>query len=226
MWLDYAGDFRNIPCEANVSRNIELKARLTDLDKAHNVARSLAARTHDSERQRDTYFRVPVGRLKLRQRWSIDPSRYRCSVLGEREAWRDDHARASQLIWYHRSDEARARPSDYSLVEVAAGDALRELLAGALGIDVDVTKVRAIYLFQNVRIHLDQIAELGTFLEFEAMVDNDCDDSAAELKIERLRAAFEITDAEICSVSYSDLLRNRKATDIRQATMLADQRPA
>jgi adenylate cyclase class IV len=193
-----------------LNRNIELKARLADLDKAHQVARSLGAQLHDVERQRDTYFLVSNGRLKLRQRWSADSFLQQPTARGQGSAVPDDHTdhtRPSQLIWYHRCNEARARPSDYSLVEVAAADALHDLLAGALGVAVEVTKLRTIYLVQKVRIHLDEVANLGMFLEFEAIVDGDCDDSAAASKIRNLRAAFDITDAEICSLSYADLLR-------------------
>jgi predicted adenylyl cyclase CyaB len=94
-------------------------------------------------------------------------------------------------------------------VELAAGsgDALCELLVGSLGAIVEVTKFRTVYLYQNVRIHLDEVPNLGTFLEFEAIVDDGCDDTAAESKVRTLYAAFDLTDSQVCSDSYSDLLR-------------------
>jgi adenylate cyclase class IV len=186
-----------------VKRNIELKARLANLALAHDVAQSLGAQLHDSEGQRDTYFPVVAGRLKLRQRWAGNPAQ----ALDASADHVEGRTRTGQLIWYHRTDEARARPSDYSLVEVPDAGTLHALLAGALGVVVEVTKLRAIYLFNNVRIHLDQVAALGTFLEFEAIVDRECDEQAAEAKIRTLRAAFQLTDESLLSQGYSDLIR-------------------
>src|SRR5207247_2022705 len=72
----------------------------------------------------------------------------------------------SQLIRYHRPDRAQARASEYSLVTLPCGDDLRILLAEALGITVEVIKRRTVYLHDNVRIHLDDVERLGTYLEF------------------------------------------------------------
>jgi adenylate cyclase class IV len=48
-------------------RNIELKARCPDLNAAREAARRLGAEFAGTLEQRDTYFVVPHGRLKLRQ---------------------------------------------------------------------------------------------------------------------------------------------------------------
>jgi adenylate cyclase class 2 len=187
-----------------MNRNIELKARFPDLAAGHEMARSIDARLHGVERQRDTYFVVPQGRLKLRQRWVEPPvSAPPSSASGDPRSV----APPSQLIWYERSNESRARPSDYSLVEIAEGETIRLLLSGALGVLTIVTKRRVIYMLDNVRIHLDECAGLGTFLEFEAIVDRNCDDRSAEQKIARLRQAFRVSDESILSVSYEELCR-------------------
>jgi len=171
------------------ARNIELKARCPDLAAAEHTARDLGATYHASERQQDTYFRSADGRLKLRQRWV------------------ENRPLPSELIWYRRSDEPRPRPSDYSLVPVANGAEMRVVLAGALGIVTEVVKQRTVYLHDNVRIHLDDVANLGTFLEFEAIVDGTCDEAAALAKLERLRVAFAVAPEHVLSSSYADLLR-------------------
>lgn len=176
-----------------MKRNIELKARFSDLDAGHKTARRLGAELHANERQRDTYFHVASGRLKLRERWLFDSS----GVLQE--------PCASQLIWYRRPDDARARASDYSLIVVENGSELCDVLAGSLGVTVEVEKLRVIYLHDNVRIHLDDVKGLGSFLEFEAIVNDSCDDGHAQTKLERLRRVFKISDDAILSQSYSDL---------------------
>jgi adenylate cyclase class 2 len=186
-----------------VKRNIELKVRFPDLAQGHDIARSIGAPLDVIEQQRDTYFAVLHGRLKLRQRWTAEPT----AEPAELNEGAFPVAQPGQLIWYHRNNEARARPSDYSLVQLADdGDAIHVLLTGALGVVVQVTKLRTVYLLDNVRIHLDQVTDLGSFLEFEAIVDQHCDDAAGEQKIRSLCAAFRLTDASILSLSYADLL--------------------
>jgi adenylate cyclase, class 2 len=172
----------------DVSRNIELKAWCTDLDGAQRTARELGAELHAAERQEDTYFHVPRGRLKLRRRWI------------------DDRELPSELIWYERPDTREPRGSDYSLAVVERGAELRALLGSALGVRAVVEKLRTVYLLDNVRIHLDQVAGLGTFLEFEAIVDGTCDDAAASAKLKRLRTAFGVALQQVVARSYGDIL--------------------
>jgi predicted adenylyl cyclase CyaB len=177
-----------------MKRNIELKARFPDLAAGHAAARRLGAHVHAVERQRDTYFRVANGRLKLRERWSPVAS----STL---------QPSSSQLIWYERPDESQARASDYSLLVVQQGEDLRAILANSLGVLTEVVKHRTVFLYDNVRIHLDDVTGLGTFLEFEAIVDDGCDEFAARKKVERLFADFGLTSDAVVAGSYSDLLR-------------------
>ena len=52
-------------------------------------------------------------------------------------------------------------------------------LAAALGIRTVVRKQRTVYLHKNVRIHLDAVDGLGTFLEFEAVMPDGAPDQAS-----------------------------------------------
>ena len=165
-------------------RNIELKARLGSLEAARPIARRLATATLAAERQTDTYFAGAQGRLKLRERQGLP----------------------SQLVWYARADGKAARPSDYLLVEVADAAALKQALASAYGVLVVVEKEREIYLHENVRIHLDRVAGLGEFLEFEAVLAPGEDDAAGYAKLAALAREFAIAPAERVASSYSDLL--------------------
>ena len=67
-------------------------------------------------------------------------------------------------------------------------------------------KRREIYLFQSVRIHLDEVENLGTFLEFEAVVSHGIDDQAARAQLADLSQRFAISSTDLVAVSYSDLL--------------------
>jgi adenylate cyclase class 2 len=173
-----------------MKRNIEIKARMADLGRARATAERLATARLGIERQRDTYFGCRSGRLKLRE------------IEG----------RAPQLIAYERADRPDARASDYRLVEIRTQDAaiaLSELLDAALGTLVVVEKSREIFLYQNVRIHLDEVAALGSFVEFEAVVGGAADDAAAHEQVGWLIRQFEIGAADLISESYSDMLSKR-----------------
>lgn len=169
-------------------RNIELKARYSDLDAGRQIAEGVGATLHASERQRDTYFRCGAGRLKLRQRWT-------------------GHGECSELIGYQRGDASQPRPSDYSVVPIPDGEALRAVLGASLGVAVEVDKRRTVYLYENVRIHLDDVVGLGSFIEFEAVLDGSCSEEEAHAKLARLVEVFCIRAEDVVPVSYCDLLR-------------------
>jgi adenylate cyclase class IV len=170
-------------------QNVELKAR--DADLARTLRRCLELATDDQGvlRQRDSYFGARDGRLKLREQ---EPG-------------------PSYLIHYRREDKAELRPSEYTLVEIADPPALARLLASALGIECVVGKERRLFLWeQNVRIHLDRVDGLGTFVEIEAVAPPDSNLARERDQAERLRALLEIESSQLVPTSYSDLLRGHK----------------
>ena len=164
------------------ARNVELKAH--DPDPARTLERALQAGARDAGllRQRDTYFTVPHGRLKLREE---DPG-------------------GATLIAYDRPDAASARVSSYRLVPVADPEPLRDALTAANGVDVVVVKRRHLLLWETVRIHLDEVRGLGSFLELEAVAEPDSDLSSERARVAHLRAALDIADEALQAGSYAD----------------------
>lgn len=79
-------------------------------------------------------------------------------------------------------------------------------LAMALEQQVAVTKIRTLYLAGNVRIHLDRVRGLGTFIEFEAVVSRASEVLSARKKLDQLCSHFGIKQANLVSGSYADLL--------------------
>jgi predicted adenylyl cyclase CyaB len=61
-------------------------------------------------------------------------------------------------------------------------------------------------MWQGVRIHLDEVAGLGTFVELEAVMEPDEPDEIGQQKVAVLRERLGITDENLVGVSYSDLL--------------------
>jgi homotetrameric cytidine deaminase len=175
------------PLDASM-RNVELKAR--DPDPARTLERALALGADDRGeiRQRDTYFSRARGRLKLREQ-----------ETGGSPLW-------DELIEYSRADSTDARTSTYRRVPVADVAPLREALDAAYGTLGTVTKRRRVLLWEGVRIHLDEVEGLGSYLELEAVAEVGSDLNAEHDKIERLRAEFGIEEDDLVATSYSDLL--------------------
>jgi homotetrameric cytidine deaminase len=168
-------------------RNIELKARDPDPARTLELALALGAEDRGHITQRDTYFTGARGRLKLREQ---DPG-------------------PAELIQYRRPDEGRAHTSEYRRVPVAEAEALREALDAAHGTLVVVDKRRRLLTWEGVRIHLDEVEGLGSFLELEAVAAEQSDLSHERAKVARLRAELRIADADLVAESYSDLLLDR-----------------
>ena len=139
--------------------------------------------------QRDTYFHVPRGRLKLRE------------IEGA----------AAELIQYARPDEPAARASDYVIAPVPHPAPLREALARALGVRAVVAKRRALYLWRHTRIHLDDVESLGAFLELETVI-TDQSEADARAEIAEAAAALAIHDEDRLAVSYVDLVEALAST--------------
>jgi homotetrameric cytidine deaminase len=167
------------------ARNVELKAH--DDDPGRTLERALAAGAEDRGllRQRDTYFAVPRGRLKLRE----------------------EEPGGATLISYERPDAASERVSNYRLVPVPDPDAMRAALSDANGVLTVVDKRRRLLIWDGtVRIHLDGVSGLGTFLELEAVAAPDSDLSREHAQVARLRELLDIADDALREGSYADAL--------------------
>ena len=60
----------------------------------------------------------------------------------------------------------------------------------------------------HLRIHLDDVAGLGRFLEFELAVTDEQPLAACRRRMDKLARTFCITPADLVRGSYSDLLRS------------------
>jgi homotetrameric cytidine deaminase len=159
-------------------RNLEIKARDADPRRSLELALELGAEDRGEIAQRDTYLARASGRLKLREQ-----------TPGEAE-----------LIEYRRADEAAARESRYRVVPVADPEGLKAALDAALGTLVVVEKRRRLLLAGNVRINLDEVEGLGSFIELEAVGESD------PAAVDHLREQLGIADDALVAGSYSDLL--------------------
>jgi adenylate cyclase, class 2 len=174
---------------ASARRNIELKATDPTPSRSIAVCRALDAQNRGTIWQRDSYFDVPVGGLKLREEKPGRP----------------------HLIQFQRADEPQQRESRYRTIEVEDPQTLLDALTAAIGSTVVVIKRRRLFLWQGVRIHLDEVEHLGTFIELEAVAPPDSDLSHEHELISELRDAFAITDERLVAIGYAKQLKDANA---------------
>ena len=173
-------------------RNLEAKFRLGDLDAARAAALALGYTPNANFIQRDTFFVVARGKLKLREQ---PPA-----------AW---------LIQYERDRASGLMLSRYEIAPVADPTRTREMLSRALGVLAEVRKHRSLLTRRNVRLHLDRVETLGTFGEIEAVLEERSEEGASEgagsarTSVDELLAALGVGAGELIEVSYFELMMRR-----------------
>ena len=128
--------------------NVEIKARCPYVDSIRQELISRNALYVGLDHQVDTYFKVPKGRLKLRN-GTIEKA----------------------LIYYQRPDLEGPKRSEVKIHKLTEGDGLNDILSHALNVLTVVDKKREIYFIDNVKFHIDQVDQLGSFIEIEAIAE-------------------------------------------------------
>jgi adenylate cyclase class IV len=166
------------------NRNIEIKARVSDLAAVEARAGAIADSGPVDIAQDDTFFACPRGRLKLRE---LAPDR-------------------GQLIHYHRPDQGGPKLSDYVIAPTSDPAALREALTRAYGVAGRVRKHRRLYLAGRTRIHLDRVEGLGDFMELEVVLGAGDDTAGGEAEARRIMQALGVAEADLIEGAYVDLM--------------------
>ncbi len=166
---------------------VEIKAQCANPNHIRNILKEKGADSKGIDHQIDTYFNVPKGRLKLRE--------------GNIEL---------TLIHYHRPNQSGPKLSEVSLYKPKADPALKAVLTSALGVLTVVDKKREIYFIENVKFHIDEVQELGSFMEIEA-IDEEDKFTKEELlsQCQHYMALFGIQEGHLIDRSYSDLILDR-----------------
>ncbi|MFC1573412.1 class IV adenylate cyclase [Candidatus Eisenbacteria bacterium] len=173
-----------------MGRNIEIKARIHDLDALKRTAAGLSDCDVERILQEDIFFPTPAGRLKLR---ILTPNR-------------------GELIYYRRDDSHGAKQSDYIIHPTDDPSSLKTALAAALGIRGTVKKTRWLYMYGQTRIHLDDVEGLGSFLELEVVLSNEQTREEGERITAELMQKLGIRVSDLIDVAYIDLLERSGAT--------------
>ncbi len=164
---------------------IEFKARCADHEPIREKLKQRNARFVGTDYQIDTYFFVSHGRLKLRE-GNIENS----------------------LIYYARQERAGTKESNVTMTTLPPQTQVKSVLAKALGVRTAVDKQREIYFVGNVKIHLDEVDGLGSFIEVEAIGSAEERDKLQQQCDEFLRE-FGIKPQDLIAGSYAELVMQR-----------------
>ncbi len=160
--------------------NLELKIHLDNPDRVMEKIQIINSEYKGELNQTDVYYRYKKGLLKLRTENG-----------------------SQTLIKYNRNEDTGSRWSDYQLISLENNNA-REYLDDILETETVVEKRRQLYLFDNTRIHLDTVKDLGSFLELETLVINGKDD--AEKRFNKIIGLLGLDTQKEIRRSYRDLM--------------------
>jgi adenylate cyclase class IV len=173
-----------------MSRNIEIKARIDSVETLKAKAAELADEGPIEISQDDTFFRCDSGRLKLR-----------AFSTG-----------TGELIFYRRANQFGPKESFYLISPTSAPDELRELLSLAYGEVGRVRKQRILYIVGRVRVHIDNVEQLGNFLELEVVLNDDEPSEVGIREAHELMEKFNVKPRELIEGAYVDLFARHAST--------------
>jgi adenylate cyclase class 2 len=168
-------------------RNLEAKFRLADLAGARTRAEAIGFVYTATLIQRDTFFAVPHGKLKLRE-----------------------EADGAVLIHYLRENARGFELSNYAIARLTEAATTRAMLASALGVITEVRKRRTLLLRDNIRFHLDEVEQLGEFGEIEIVLAAEDEATASDAALRAILGALEVRTADLIGVSYFELMGQRR----------------
>ncbi|MFC2093848.1 class IV adenylate cyclase [Bacteroidota bacterium] len=164
-------------------KNYEIKIPVKDFEGIRKAVRKfLKNKTHKHyiESQKDIYYNINSGRLKLR-------------IINDE---------IGNLIYYNRKEHNKKRVSNYIISATKNFNELDEILRKFFDIFIIVDKRREIFTYENVRIHLDKVKKLGSYLEIEVIYDSLKD---AKKIMNDLINYFNLNENDFIKDSYSDL---------------------
>ena len=164
--------------------NIEIKAHVRDLPGLRSRAEAVSDTPVQVIPQEDIFFHSPNGRLKLR-------------------LLKPDFA---QLVYYERPDQDGPKRSNYHIYETHDPDGLKTALSQALGVRGVVRKIRYLYLAGQTRIHLDDVENLGQFMELEVVLQEGQSEAEGQSIAENLIARLGVRKEDLLESAYMDLL--------------------
>ncbi|MBJ6118006.1 CYTH domain-containing protein [Pontibacter sp. BT310] len=133
--------------------------------------------------QKDTFYGVDYGKLKLRQ--------------GTIE---------NVLIHYNRIWAGEAKQTEVMMYLKNPGSATIEAVCGGLEVISELRKLRKFYFIDNVKFHIDQVEGHGQFFEIEAIdLDGSVGTKTLKQQCSYYKELLQIDDEDLVHDSYIDL---------------------
>jgi predicted adenylyl cyclase CyaB len=165
-------------------RNVEIKARVSDMAGLKARVKTVADQGPELIVQEDTFFHTARGRLKLRKFNDLQ----------------------GELIYYERPDSAGPAQCLYRITPTSEPDNVIEMLSRSHGVKGVIRKKRTLYLADQTRIHLDEVEDLGAFVELEVVLRPDQDSAEGVEIAERLMDHLRIGQDDLVETAYIDML--------------------
>jgi adenylate cyclase class 2 len=164
-----------------LNKNYEIKCKVANYKKLKNSINKIKNFAYSVEKQIDIYYKVNHGRLKLR-------------IINDGKG---------ALIFYEREEQTNKRISKYIISETNNFIQLDAILRKQFKVLISVQKKREVYIYRNIRIHLDYIKNLGRFLEIEIIYENL---KNAKSQMKKIISKLNLNENDFIKESYSDLL--------------------
>lgn len=202
-------------------RNIEIKAELSDkneFDRMVKVAENICDKTSKSEvlKQRDVFFNVEFGRLKLRYEVCLIIILKVKKVINNLIAYLKNDDKV-MLVQYSRADIAGPKLSNFHVLnlDVNSGQLLETMLKKSNGVLGVLSKTRYLFMYEKrTRIHLDivrdELKNCDYFgMEFEVLLEASEETSTGEDVAQVLLKKFNISEEMLRKQSYFEILQNK-----------------
>ncbi len=167
-----------------MAENLELKLKLQSHQPVLKILKDLKADYKGLLIQKDIYYKTEKGLLKLR----IEVNKH-------------------TLIFYLRDEKSKDRFSDFEILNVEGSNA-EGFFGKIFNLEAIVEKNRKLFMFDNTRIHLDTVKNLGKFIELETLVLAGKKD--AKKRFDRLVKILNLPLDNQIKCSYRDLILNKK----------------
>ncbi|MHB1686676.1 MAG: class IV adenylate cyclase [Ignavibacteriaceae bacterium] len=160
--------------------NLELKVKLTSFNQVEKLLKGINAELTAKLNQKDVYYKTVSGLLKLR----IENGK-------------------QSIIKYLRDEKSKNRFSNFEVLHFSDGDA-EKFFGELFKTEAVVEKKRILYMFNNTRVHLDHVKNLGYFLELETLVLFGKSD--AKKRFDEIVKLLQLDKYQQIKRSYRDLI--------------------
>jgi predicted adenylyl cyclase CyaB len=169
--------------------NVEVKAKIDNTFEYVRAASRLCAQLPEVILQEDHYVSCEEGRFKLR-------------VLSESYA---------EAIRYLRPNALGTKVSHYEITPCHSPEDFLTAIKQAQALLGTVRKTRLVFHSGRTRIHLDDVDDLGRFLELEVVLNDGEDPEQGRKEASELLHYFGLSEDATIACSYFDLMQRMQA---------------